>query len=111
MSEFLIVKDRIVGLIVGKARRRWKRCKWCGKTFMPHHNKQAYCDRVCQRLKRQKYKRDWNYKRRCLERDGMIINEKSILNVGTGGLGMHRHNSDAREHHEVLKELRRIGLR
>jgi len=101
---FYIIQNMIVGL----DHHRWKQCKWCEKTFMPYHNKQAFCDDTCRTLYRSRYKSDWMYHRRNLEREGHIVNDRSILNVGTGGLGEHRRDCFEDEMKEVRKELKKI---
>ena len=75
---------------------------------MPHHNKQAFCDDICRSLYRGRYKSNWMYKRRKLESEGHIVNDRSILNVGTGGLGPHRRQNFEEEHEEILVELKKL---
>ena len=84
---------------------------WCGKTFLPHHNKQAYCDYVCRQISRQRYKSNWNYHRRIQNRDGLVVNDRAILNVGTGSLSEHPCSNERVELKKIQKELREIGLR
>lgn len=110
-SIYWIKQDHIIGFIIGEKHRRWKECKWCGNTFNPHHNKQSYCDKVCQSLSRQKYKSNWMYRNRIRQRNGDLFDDRSILNVGTGGLGEHCEVDNVVEHRKIIGELRRLGLR
>ena len=109
-TKFYIQRGVIIGLLLHNSKKRWKQCTWCNHHFLPHHNKQVYCDKTCKRLQRQKYKRDWNYRRRILEREGHVINDKAILNVGTGGLGEHPCSSFAEEIRRIKHEKRRLRL-
>lgn len=110
-TKFYILQGSIIGLILHHHKRRWKSCKWCGHTFMPHHNKQAFCDNTCRQISRQSYKSSWNYHRRVLERNGDIVNDRSILNVGTGGLSEHPSLDMREEYNKIRKELSDLGIR
>ena len=110
-TKLLIENGVIIGLLLHNKRKKWKTCKWCGHTFMPQHNKQAFCDNICRDISRQKYKSDWMYNRRLQNRNGFIINDRSILNVGTGGLGEHRCKEEEMEYKKIQKEFRTLGLR
>lgn len=110
-TKLLIEKGVIIGLLLKNKRKKWKTCKWCRKTFLPLANKQAYCDDTCRHISRQQYKSNWMYHQRVLERNGEIVNDRSILNVGTGNLGGHRCKSFSVEHEKVLKELKEFGLK
>ena len=111
MSCFLIENKRIIGLMWGVHRQRWKHCQWCRTTFLPHHNKQKYCSKLCRKLQRRAYKSRWQLHRRYMEQNGVIINDRNILNVGTGKLGEHRYKNYNRERNSILKEMQEIGLR
>ena len=110
-TRFYIRRGKVVGLIMNGRHKQWKHCKWCGHTFLPSHNKQAYCDPTCKTVSRQNYKNRWMYTWRIKVRHGEILNDRSILNVGTGGLGEHRCSVDGVEHRKILKEMRELGLR
>lgn len=106
-----IQNKQIIGLHFQQHYRRWKTCMWCGKTFIPHHNKQTYCDKICRQISRQRYKSNWNYHRRIQNRDGLVVNDRAILNVGTGGLSEHRCKEEEMEYKKIQKEFRTLGLR
>ena len=111
MSQFMIVDNEIVGLKWDMHRKRWKNCLWCNTTFLPHHNKQKYCSKLCRTLQRRAYKSRWQLHRRYQEQNGVIINDRNILNVGTGRLGEHRCNNFRKEENSIRKELKELGLR
>ena len=102
----------IIGLIFPhNHKRKFKKCKWCGNSFIPHHNSQAFCDNICRNISRQKYKSDWMNSWRIRSREGSIVNDRAILNVGTGGLGEHMQHDFRAEQQKVRKELKELGLR
>ncbi len=111
MTQFYIVNGEIVGLMYAGHRKRWKQCKWCPSTFLPQHNKQKYCSKTCRQLQRRAYKSKWQLHRRYQEQNGVIINDRNILNVGTGRLGEHCCSNWKKEQNSINKELREIGLR
>ena len=91
--------------------KRWKQCKWCGYTFLPHHNKQAFCDQTCKYISRQNYKSNWMRQRRIQHRSGEVVNDRAILNLGTGALGEHCEVDCSVEISKIRKELRSLGLK
>ena len=48
---------------------------------------------------------------RIRSREGSIVNDRAILNVGTGGLGEHMQHDFRAEQQKVRKELKELGLR
>lgn len=89
----------------------WKECDWCGVFFIPHHNKQVCCSKTCRQLRRASYMSKYKYRRRILEREGVLVNDRGILNVGTGGLSGHRCNNFSEEIRKVRQEMKERGLR
>lgn len=107
----MIIGPNITGITWGGKTRSWKICQWCNNTFLPHANRQTYCDDTCRELARTTYKRNWMYHYRKKIQNGEIIDPRSILNVGTGNLGQHRLENYDEEHEKILEELNKIGLR
>lgn len=110
-TKFWIKCGEVIGLQLHKKHKRWKQCRWCGNTFLPKHNKQAYCDVVCKHISRQKYNSDWMRKYRIQHRSGEIVNDRSILNIGTGSLGEHCELDCSVELRKVELELKNLGLK
>ena len=110
-TKLWVRRGVVIGLQLHHHYKRWKTCKWCGNTFLPQHNKQAYCDNICKHISRQNYKSKWMYNRRVRNRNGNIINDRAILNVGTGGLGEHSSKDFSVEHRKIMKEMRELGLK
>jgi len=106
-----IENNHIIGLYIHNRKIKWKQCKWCNHTFLPEHNKQAYCDATCRSVARQTYTSRWIYHRRKQEQNGDYINDKNVLNIGTGGLGQHRASTDEEEYKKIQGELKRIGIK
>ena len=110
-TRLYIERGVIKGLLLNNHTKKWKRCKWCNHTFIPVANKQQYCDDTCRHIARQQYKSNWMYHQRVLERSGEIVNDRSILNLGTGNLGEHSSKIFSVEHEKIQRELRELGLK
>lgn len=83
------------------------KCKWCGKTYQKSYNSQAYCCEEHRRLARQQQNRDnffnWYHKNKHL------LPERCCL--GSGGLGMHRHDDPEVEYEKIRREFKRLRLK
>lgn len=86
-----------------------KQCRWCNKTFKPHHSAQLYCCNTCSDYATQEHtlRRVRRFRKRY--RDVLKLVSKPVL--GTGGLGGHACTGDwMEEYNKIRKELRDTGL-
>ena len=82
------------------------KCKYCGKTYEKHHNRQVYCSDECRtnarKEKRRIYDSKYYYKNR---------KRRNQTLIGTRSIGPHKHPEDEKEQTIVQNEIQRIGLR
>ena len=81
------------------------KCKYCGKTYKKHHNRQQYCSDECRKHARQE-------KRRIYDSRYYYKNRKTILHKrkGTSTIGPKPNPDPEREQEIVRNEVERIGL-
>ena len=81
------------------------KCKYCGKTYTKHHNRQEYCSDTCRKYARQEKKRIYNsryyYKNRKRLHQTLI---------GTRTIGPKPNPDKDREADIVRNEVQRVGL-
>jgi len=83
-------------------------CKWCGKPFKKHHNRQMYCSDEHRKYALQNHKRDHVRKKR---KSISIIKDDSYYGLGSGFLSTHRREDFKEESTCVIKEIKRLGIR
>ena len=112
-STFKIEEDCIIGVQVQvrayKVQKfKDKKCGYCGKKFTPTHPHNLYCSKSC------RYYSDLEHtnerKRRYRSKFHGAYNDRSILNVGTGGLGCHACADFDEEYRKIQSERRKLGL-
>lgn len=86
------------------------KCAWCGKGFNKKHNRQVYCSPQCRHYARLEQKACYQRKRRKSMRIGELISNENNF-VGTNFLSKHRRTDFMKEHSQILKEMKRLGLR
>lgn len=86
------------------------KCAYCGKGFTKEHNRQVYCSPQCRDYARREQKARYQCKRRKSIRIGELISNENNF-VGTNFLSKHRRTDFMKEHSQILKEMKRLGLR
>lgn len=116
-TKFTILHNQIIGIRSGSrtltrfTKPLEKKCKWCGRPYKPTHNRQTYCNEACKHYSELERINNHMRRKRIKQRNGYLVNDRAILNVGTGGLGKHRDPDFSEEHRKIMCELHRCGLR
>lgn len=84
-------------------------CKYCGKTFQKHHNRQVYCCDSCRENGYKERKVKYSRKRRKLIREGEIVCN-APKDLGESNLREHRKPNFDEEFKVIKRELRRLRL-
>lgn len=83
-------------------------CKWCGSEFLKEHNRQVYCSEYCSKEARKEKNNE--YFRKYYHKYKNVMDEEERCGLGSGFLGMHRHEDFNMELLAIKKEKAKIGL-
>lgn len=86
------------------------RCVYCGKLYIKTENRTTYCSHDCRHKSIQDSKARYQRKRRKLIKDGELISNENNF-IGTTFLSKHPQKDFKKEHENILKEARRLGVR
>lgn len=81
------------------------KCKWCGRTFEKHHNRQTYCSPECRKEADKENNRNRQHRHYYRHRQRILAKRK-----GTATIGPKPNPDTTREHEIIQNEIRRIGL-